>query len=86
MTVSLEMKHFDVFLRFVDDSIWICIHKIIEQLSKITTTTVVWWHGGVGKARFQQSATTHSGTGEKETLNINVVGNTTNKKTCQNNN
>ena len=29
---------------------------------------------GVGKARFQQSATTHSGTGEKETLNINVVG------------
>ena len=31
-------------------------------------------HGGVGKARFQQSATTHSGTGEKETLNMNVVG------------
>ena len=29
---------------------------------------------GVGKARFQQSATTHSRTGEKETLNINVVG------------
>ena len=40
----------------------------------ITIITVVWWHGGVGKARFQQSATTHSGTGEKETLNINVVG------------
>ena len=30
------------------------------------------WVGG--KARFQQSATTHSGTGEKETLNINNVG------------
>ena len=29
---------------------------------------------GVGKPRFQQSATTCSGTGEKETLNINVVG------------
>ena len=39
----------------------------------IIITTVVWWHGGVGKTRFQQSATTHPGTGEKETLNINVV-------------
>ena len=37
------------------------------------------WHGGVGKTRFQQSATTHSGTGEKETLNINVVGTKTKK-------
>ena len=33
-----------------------------------------WCRGGVEKARFQQSASTHSGTGEKETLNINVVG------------
>ena len=37
-------------------------------------TTGLWWHGGVRKGRFQQSDTTHSGTGEKETLNINVVG------------
>ena len=29
---------------------------------------------GVQKGRFQQSDTTHSGTGEKETPNINVVG------------
>ena len=40
----------------------------------IIITTVVWWHGGVGKARFQQSGTAHSRTGEKETLNKNVVG------------
>ena len=43
----------------------------------ITTTrptTGLWWHGGVRKGRFQLSDTTHSGTGEKETLNINVVG------------
>ena len=37
-------------------------------------TTVAWWHGVVRKPRFQQSATTCSGTGEKKTLNINVVG------------
>ena len=30
---------------------------------------------GVGKTRFQQSATTHSGTGEKETLNNKCCGN-----------
>ena len=41
-----------------------------------TTTTVPWWHGGVGKTRFEQSTSTHSGAGEKETLNINVVGKT----------
>ena len=40
----------------------------------IITTTGLWWHGGVWKGRFQQSDTTHSGTGEKETPNINVVG------------
>ncbi len=38
------------------------------------TTTELWWHGGVRKDHFQQSDTTHSGTGEKEALNINVVG------------
>ena len=32
--------------------------------------------GGVEKHRFQQSTSTHTGTGEKETLNINVVGKT----------
>ena len=31
--------------------------------------------GGVERKRFQQSASLHSGAGEKETLNINVVGN-----------
>ena len=30
-------------------------------------TTGFWWHGEVGQVRF------HSGTGEKDTLNINVV-------------
>jgi hypothetical protein len=40
-----------------------------------TTTPGLWWHGGVRKGRFQQSDTTHSGTGEKEAPNINVVGN-----------
>ena len=30
--------------------------------------------GGRTKKRFQQSASTDSGAGEKETLNINVVG------------
>ena len=29
---------------------------------------LILWHEGVGKAGFKQSATTHSGTGEKETL------------------
>ena len=32
--------------------------------------------GGVEKEWFQQSASTHPGAGEKETLNINVVGKT----------
>ena len=30
--------------------------------------------GGVEKHRFQQSTSTQTGAGEKETLNINVVG------------
>ena len=30
--------------------------------------------GGVEKERFRQSASTHSGAGENETLNINVIG------------
>ena len=38
-------------------------------LGLIIITTGLWWHGGVGKTRFQQSGTAHSGTGEKETLN-----------------
>ena len=41
-----------------------------------TITTGLWWHGGVRKGRFQQLDTAHSGTGEKKTLNINVVGKT----------
>ena len=41
MTVWLQMKHFDEFLRFFDDSIWICSHKIIEQLSKIWARKVL---------------------------------------------
>ena len=31
-------------------------------------------HGGCGKARFQPRRLTHSGTEEKKTQNINVVG------------
>ena len=46
-----------------------------ERYNTITTTTTgSWWHGGVWKARFQQSSSTHSGAGEKETQNMNVVG------------
>ena len=30
------------------------------------------WGGGVETERFQHSASTHSGAGEKETLNINL--------------
>ena len=45
-----------------------------ERYNTITITTGSWWHGGVWKARFQQSSSTHSGAGEKETQNMNVVG------------
>jgi len=45
------------------------------------TTTPPWCTGGVGKARFEQPSTTHSGTGEKETLNMNVVGKKNQQKT-----
>ena len=40
----------------------------------IIITTRSWWHGGVGKVKFQQSTQGRSGTGEKETHYINVVG------------
>ena len=44
-----------------------------------TTTTIIttrsWWHGGVGKVKFQQSTQGRSGTGEKETHYINVLTN-----------
>ena len=51
---------------------------LLEKLSlkkpaKEKAATMPWWHGLVRKARFQLSPTAHSGTGEKETLNINVV-------------
>ena len=38
------------------------------------TTTGFWWHGGSEKVVSSNQITTHSGTGEKETQNINVVG------------
>ena len=42
----------------------------------ITTTTITRsrWHGGVGKLNFQPYCKGRSGTGEKETHYINVVG------------
>ena len=40
----------------------------------ITITAVFLVPRGDEKERFQQSASTHSGAGAKETLNINVVG------------
>ena len=44
----------------------------------ITTTTITRsrWHGGVGKLNFQPYCKGRSGTGEKETHYINVVGKT----------
>ena len=48
-----------------------------ERYNTITIITIItgsWWHGGGRKARFQQSSSTHSGAGEKETQNMNVVG------------
>ena len=54
-------------------------YETIYQLARIQhnkqqTITGLSWHGGVWKGRFQQWDTTHSGTGEKETHNINIVG------------
>ena len=42
----------------------------------ITTITRSRWHGGVGKLNFQPYCKGRSGTGEKETHYINVVGKT----------
>ena len=42
-----------------------------------TTATVFLVPRGVEQEWFQQSASTHSGAGEKESVNINIVGKTT---------
>ena len=42
----------------------------------ITTTSRSRWHGGVGELNFQPYCDGRSGTGEKETHSINVVGRT----------
>ena len=55
--------------------------QTVEKSTTITSTMGVWWQMGVGTTRFQQSATTDARTGEKETLNMNAVGNNANKTT-----
>jgi hypothetical protein len=50
------------------------MHLRNPRYNTITIITGLGWHDGVRKGRFQQSDTTHSGTGKKETHNINVVG------------
>ena len=57
--------------------IYICIYVYIklngeEEQQQLQPCS--WCRGGVENEWFQQSAPTHSGAGEKETLNINVVG------------
>ena len=47
-----------------------------------TPTTGFWWHGGSGKVVSSNQITAHSGTGEKETQNINVVGKNEDIKKC----
>ena len=59
--------------------IYICIYYKVEWSMEPTTTTTITTTmflvpGGVEKVQFQQSASTHSGAGEKETLNITVIG------------
>ena len=44
--------------------------------TKIIIITGLWWHGGSRKVASSSQITTRSGTGEKETLTINVVGKT----------
>ena len=44
------------------------------NITIITTTTTSWCTRGSEKLDSSNQVTTHSGTGEKETLNINVVG------------
>ena len=73
--------HFDIRISVPMFYLKLCNHihiyiYISEWLMKktITTITVFLVPRGVEKERFQQSASTHSGAGEKETLNINVVG------------
>ena len=48
--------------------------QTITTTTIITTITRSWWHGGVGEQQFQQFCQGRSGTGEKETHYINVVG------------
>ena len=43
-------------------------------ITTITTTTRSRWHGGVGKLNFQPYRQGRSGTGDKETHSINIVG------------
>ena len=51
--------------------------SIKNQQRQLLQSPCSWCRGVVEKDRFQQSASTRSGAGEKETLNINVGGKTT---------
>ena len=47
-----------------------------ENKTTITTTVFLGPGGGIEQKRFQQTRSTHSGAGEKETLNNKIVGKT----------
>ena len=51
---------------------------MFQQKTKTSTITVFLMTRGVERKWFQQSVSTHSSAGEKETLNINVAGNESN--------
>ena len=50
------------------------MHHKRKTITTTTTVLLVPGIGGVEKELFQQSASAHSVVGEKETININVVG------------
>ena len=70
--VVLRLKHWDI--RNVAPMFYLRVEWLTKTTITTTTITVFLVPRGVRKKWFQQSAPTHSGAGESETLNINVLG------------
>ena len=74
--ISVRMR--DLLWRGVQP---IMVRGGVQPTTTTTTTSRSRWHGGVGKLNFQPYSKGRSGTGEKETHSINVVGKITTTKT-----
>ena len=84
VNVTFWSKHFDIrslapifylkLCNYIYIYIYTCIAKSLINKKGILLQPCSWCRGGVENEQFQQSASTHSGAGKRDALNINVVG------------